>query len=110
MKRLIVVLCVVGFIVALPMSHLAFAGKPEEKPAKVEICHVNSANDVVVLGTVVIAYGRVIEVSENAVAAHEAHGDMASPGFFYMSEEARENIEEIFGVSLPNANCGFVVP
>ena len=108
MKRLIVVLCVVGFIVALPMSHLAFAGKG---PApKVEICHVNSANDVVVLGTLVIAYGRVIEVSENAVAAHEAHGDMASPGFFYMSEEARENNDEIFGVSLPNANCGFVVP
>ena len=112
MKRLLILLCVAGLLATIPLSHVAVAAKKKakKKVPNVSICHLNSANDVVVLGTLVIAYGRVIEVSENAVAAHEAHGDMASPGFFDMSEEARDLIEENFGVSLPNANCGFVVP
>ena len=73
MKRLIVVLCVVGFIVALPMSHLAFAGKPEGKPVKVDICHATDSAAMMSGGTLII--GHVINVSENAVDAHLAHGD-----------------------------------
>ena len=108
MKRLIVVLCVAGLLAALSMSHLAMAAKPEEKPAKVAICHVNSANDVLVdLWGGVAAFGRVIEVPENAVAAHEAHGD--STDFVEISEEFRDLTEEFFGISLPNANCTFLV-
>ena len=105
MKRLLILLCVAGFLAALPLSHVAVAKKP--KPVKVEICHVNSANDIVPFGPFVIAFGRVIEVSEKAVPAHEAHGD--STVFFDLSEEERQEIEEISGVSLSNANCGFWV-
>ena len=104
MKRLLILLCVAGFLAALPLSHVAVA----KKPVKVEICHVNSANDIVDLGgPVVIAFGKVIEVSPNAVPAHEAHGD--STKFFYLSEEEREELEEISGVNLSNADCGFFV-
>lgn len=108
MKRLLILLCVAGLLAAIPLSHVAVAAKKTGQPPKVAICHLNSANDVVVLEELVIAYGRVIEVSENAVAVHEAHGD--STVYFEMSEEARDWIEENLGVSLPNANCGFVVP
>ena len=80
MRRLLVVLCVVGFVVALPMSHLAFAARGGAP--KVEICHITpnyapseafpflSPNNVVVA-----LYGHVIEVSENAADAHYGHGD-----------------------------------
>ncbi len=101
MKRLLIMLCLVAFLVALPMSHSAFA----KKPAKVEICHVNSANDILDLGTVVITFGKVIEVSENAVEAHLAHGD--STTFFPMDEDLRDAFEDFFKISLPNANCYF---
>ncbi len=78
MKRLLVVLCVVGFVVAVPMSHLAFGAKAE----KVEICHItpNYAPSVPFIwinpGNLVVAlYGHVIEVSGNAAEAHYNHGD-----------------------------------
>jgi len=99
MKRLIAVLFVVAFIVALPLSH-TFAAKPK----KVEICHVNSANDD---GPKGIAFGRVIEVAESAVPAHLDHGD--STYFFDLSEAARNKFEHHYGISLPNADCYFHV-
>ena len=105
MKRLLILLCVAGLLAALPMSHLALAGKPEEKPAKVTICHVNSANDMV-NGHWWLVGGRVIEVAESAVPAHLAHGD--SLDYEIMDEEFRDYIES-FGYSLPNANCWFVI-
>jgi hypothetical protein len=104
MKRLIVVLCVVGFIVALPMSHLASAAKPQ---TKVAICHVNSANDVLYLedGNVV-TFGRVIVISENAVATHVAqHGD--STEYADLDKATRDAVEDYYGIRLPNANCYF---
>ena len=107
MKRLIVILCVVGFAAALPMSHSALAAK-KAPAAKVRICHVNSANDVVVFNETYSAMlGRVTEVSENAVNAHLAHGD--SEVFFPLSEEVRTWIEEVYEISVPNADCYFTI-
>ena len=72
MKRLLVILCVVGFVVALPMSHLAFAAKAD----KVDICHVTDSLDGLGPdGNVTLIVGHVINVSGNAVDAHVAHGD-----------------------------------
>ena len=103
MKRLLIMLCVVAFLVALPMSHSAFAGKK----AKVAICHVNSANDAIEGVGATLVFGKVIEVSENAVAAKEAKGDSAV--FYPLTEELRDLLEELLGISLPNADCYFVV-
>lgn len=100
MKRLLVVLCVVGLFAALPLSHLAFAAEPE---TKVAICHVNSANDVYQN----VVFGHVIEVSEEAVPAHQEHGDNLR--FIPLDEDFRKELEEMFGIDLPNADCYFIV-
>lgn len=109
MKRLLILLCVAGLLATIPLSHVAVAAKKKakKKVPNVSICHLNSANDVLDLGSVVIAFGRVIEVSENAVAAHEAQGD--SIDFFTCTKEDCEYWEEYYGISLPNADCLFVV-
>jgi len=75
--------------------------------AEVDVCHVNSANDVLVIGTFVGGFGRVISVSEEAVPAHLAHGDRVD--FFDLSVGLRNNIEMRFGISVPNANCHYVI-
>ena len=76
----------------------AMAGKPE----KVDICHVNSANDV--LG--IFTFGRVKSVNGNAVEAHLAnHGD--SLDFTDFGPDFRDFVELTFGITLPNANCFF---
>ena len=74
MKHLIVVLCVVGFIVALPTSHVAFAKKAD----KVLICHVTDMFDIP-QNEFTLVVGHVIEVSSNALEAHLAHGDILNP-------------------------------
>ena len=111
MKRLLILLCVAGLLAALPMSHLALAGKPEEKPAKVVICHLNGANPTVNDGTHpgTWYFGRRIEVAESAVEAHLKHGDMVYGGDYPkdLTEEKRVAIEELFEVSLPNPTCYF---
>jgi hypothetical protein len=87
------------------VSHLALAANG---PApKVSICHVNSANDVLEdEDGVVWTFGRVIEVSENAVEAHVAqHGDGTSYEEF--DKSFRDTLEARYGISLPNANCRF---
>ncbi len=111
MKRLIVVLCVVGFIVALPMSRLAFAGKP----VKVDICHVTDSVVVNAAG-VSLVVGHVISVSENAVDAHLAHGDILaindidSAGPFNPLQSWRD-IAVIWDLNTAGANCaGFRLP
>lgn len=48
------------------------------KPAKVEICHLNSASDTINgLGSPdrKWAFGKILSVSEPAVPSHEGHGD-----------------------------------
>lgn len=115
MKRLIVVLCVAGLLAALPMSHLAFAGKPEGKPVKVDICHVTDSVVVNAAG-VSLVVGHVINVSENAVDAHVAHGDILaindidSAGPFNPLQSWRD-IAVIWNLNTAGANCaGFRLP
>jgi len=104
MKRMLVLFCVVAFLIALPMSHSVFAGKAD----KVAICHLNSANDVIDLGPFgVIAFGKEIEVSGNALDAHLAHGD--SVDYLPLPEELRDLLEEALQMKLPNADCYFLV-
>ena len=73
MKRFVVLLVVVGFLAALPLSHLAFA-----RQHKVTICHITDQEETVdpVLGPGVIVTGHEITISENALDAHLAHGDL----------------------------------
>ena len=110
MKRLLIMLCIVAFLAALPLSHIAMAAPK----GKVLICHLNAANDTVRDGFNPGTWylGRMIEVAESAVEAHLAHGDMVFGGQYpkVLSEEDRALIEEVYGVSVPNANCYFYVP
>ena len=107
MKRLIIVLCVVAFIVALPMSHLAFAKKAD----KVAICHIIEEHDAVyaLWGVVDLHFGKEISVAESAVPAHEAHGDSTT---FFGGEGAAGPIAvfKAAGVNLPAADCYISVP
>jgi len=100
MKRLLILLAVASLVMAVTVTPSASAAKPN----KVEICHVNSANGVIEVGTVLITFGRVISVSPKAVSAHEAHGD--SVDFEHLPADDRAEIEAFFGIALPNANCG----
>jgi hypothetical protein len=83
MRRIFGFMCLAAILVALPLTH-SLAGKSE----KVTICHLDSANSPGVhqfswnwLGPFyprakyTMYYGRVIEVAEDAVDAHLAHGD-----------------------------------
>jgi hypothetical protein len=113
MKRLIILLCVLVFIVALPLSH-AIAGKG---PApKVDICHATDSAVVNDAG-VSLVVGHVINVSENAVAAHLAHGDTLAisglddgPGGWF-GDMTWGEIADVWGLNTTKANCaGFVLP
>ena len=104
MKRFMIYCLVVAFIAAIPLSHSLMA----KKPAKVQICHVNSANDVEGLSPFV--FGRVIEVSSNALKAHMKHGDCSDPDMYMVLTEAKRDLMEVeYGIKLPNANCYFEV-
>ena len=71
-----------------------------------KICHVNSANGVAEDPFFTITFGRVIEIAEDDVPAHEAHGD--SLDLFEFPKEFRPFYEDAFGIRLPNANCFFI--
>ena len=93
-----------ALIVLIPITHVQ-----AKKAEKVDICHVNSANDVFDAGPFgVLAFGKVISVSENSVAAHEKHGD--SQLFGPVTDDLRDALELFLDISLPNANCLFLVP
>jgi hypothetical protein len=92
MKRLIVVLCVAAFIIALPMSHSAMA-KRDLIIKKVLICHATDSFDILANEWTQIV-GHVIEVSENAVDAHLAHGDA-----LYTEENDLDYGPVIFGLT-----------
>ena len=107
MKRLIAFAVIAAFVFVLPASHLM------AKAEKVDICHVNSANDVFLFpfgGG--IAFGKGISVSEDSVEAHEKHdGNGVDPAKWdYRTQEEIDQFELIFGVSLPNANCSIALP
>jgi hypothetical protein len=64
MKRLIVVLVILVFIAAIPLSH-SLRAKPM---SKYMICHITGEDEGILTGHIII-------VSGNAVPAHYAHGD-----------------------------------
>ena len=104
MKKLILSFAVLAFL-SVPASTNADA-----PAAKTDVCHVNSANDVLdpVPGSgFLIFFGRAISVNDKAVAAHEAHGD--DTNFFGFDADFRDLFELDNGISLPNADCLFVV-
>lgn len=68
MKKVIAVIALVAFIVALPTSLFLMAKKGD----KTFVCHITGENDD---GTRYV--GHVIQVSNNTVKDHCAHGDHA---------------------------------
>ena len=101
-----------GLIALVALFGVAMQGlvSPAMAAPKVDICHVNSANDVFDFGVPlgILAFGRVKSVNENALPAHENHGD--SLGFGELTPDDRDITEAILGITLPNANCFFFVP
>ena len=104
MKRFLIGVLILAFVVAIPLSTTLMAKKGD----KVEICHLNSSNDAVfLLDGREVNYGRVIKVSAKAVQANVSRGD--STVIQILTEARRTEIEEEYGVNLTNANCWFVV-
>ncbi|MFC2156248.1 hypothetical protein ACFLT9_00285 [Acidobacteriota bacterium] len=66
MKRFLIGVLVLAFVVAIPLSTTLMAKKVD----KVKLCHITGVNDA---GTRLV--GHVIEVAQSAVKAHCAHGD-----------------------------------
>ena len=119
MKRILIALCLVGLIIALPMNQDAFAGNGKAKgPApKVEILHATDSA-VVNADGVSLVVGHVISVSENAVDAHLAHGDSLivtadlddAVGGWFGNMTWRE-VAEVWELNLNGAtNAAFVLP
>ena len=114
MKRLIVVLCVVSVLVALSFSHEAMAkkGGVPAKPVKVAICHATDGSPLMSGGTLIV--GHVINVSENAVPAHLAHGDSATfsalddPGPW--AGHTWGELAEWYELDLEGVNCAARLP
>ena len=76
------------------------------KNDKVDICHVISANDVILfLGVLNLHFGKVISISGNAVDAHLAHGDNT---IFFQNETSIPAFRAA-GAHLPAANCWVAV-
>lgn len=70
MNKVIAIITVIAFIVAIPVSNNLMAGKE----AKVKVCHITAEGEWRGANGYI---GHVIEVSENAVKAHCSHGDHA---------------------------------
>ena len=104
-KAALAIAILFGFVATGIVTQTAEAAKP----AKVKICHVNSANDVFeVPGFGVVVFGREIEVSEKALDAHLAHGD--SDEYLPLTEDLRDFLEVLLDIKLPNADCVFFEP
>jgi hypothetical protein len=116
MKRLTVLLCLVGFIVALPLSHSAMAAKKKKgaPPAKVEICHVTDSTLWPHSAGYMAVVGRVISVSKNAVDAHLAHGDflvdLDNSRFFFPLDDYVRGLAEAAGLDTEGADFGALIP
>ena len=118
MRRLTVLSCLAGIILTLPLSQSAMAAKKKNKgtpPAKVKICHVTDSApwpyDTTPRYMAVV--GHIISVSENALEAHLAHGDVLvdldSPLFFLLNDEFRARAESV-GLNTKGADCGVLIP
>ena len=83
-------------------KHGKWARQVEE--VQVEIFHVI---DVLDFGSIVFVFGRVIEVPQSEVAAHEAHGDSVDVDFTFMSADIRDGWELVYGIDLGDANAIF---
>ncbi len=98
MKTLVVCL-LLATLLLMPASDA-----PTEAGDKTEICHVNNANDSHVAvyngdGTCYdLLWGRLISVSDKALAKHWAHGDGSD---FWSTVEAFHDPQ----IGLPNADC-----
>ena len=111
MKRLLVLLAIVGLVVALPLSHSVLA-KGDKAPAKVEICHATDSAALQSGGTLIV--GHVISVSERAVDAHLAHGDsldinaLGDPGPW--AGHTWGQLAEWYELDLVDVNCAARLP
>lgn len=86
------------------------------RPAKVEICHVTDSapwpydTDPRYMAVV----GKMISVSENAVKAHLAHGDVLvdreNPRFFFPLDDYTRDMAESIGLNTKGADCGALIP
>lgn len=117
MKRLTVLLCLVGIILALPLSHSAMAAKKKGgPPAKVEICHVTDSAvwPHQTPPQYMAVVGHIISVSENAVEAHLAHGDflldLEKPRFFFPLDDYHRGIAESIGLDTEGADFAALIP
>jgi len=75
MRRLIVLAAVLGFLAAVPLSHLVLAAPKKGKKPKAKICHIYALGPIAgQAGDFFL--GEVIEISGNALKAHcKNHGD-----------------------------------
>jgi hypothetical protein len=81
MRRLVVLAAVLGFLAAVPLSHLVLAAPNKGKKPKAKICHV-SALGPIAGQTGDFFLGEVIEISGNALKAHcNNHGDFQGLDF-----------------------------
>ena len=87
----------------------AMAGKVE-KIAKVDICHIISANDTIPFGPapVWLYFGKEKSVAASAVPAHLDHGDSTT---YWGGEAAATPINQFreAGANLPAADCYYGV-
>jgi len=104
MKKLLFVSLAFAFILAMSVPQAMAKGE------KVDICHIIEANDVIPFGPapVLLYFGKVISVSENAVDAHLDHGDSIH---FWSGEVAAGpiNLFREAGANLPAADCYYGV-
>jgi len=111
MKRMLIVLCIVGLLVAIPLSHSTFAAKGGNAPPRVPICHVTASAVRDVGSTIVI--GRVISVPENVRNIHVAHGDVAEindiDGHKIQEILTYRQIAEKNGLHTAGANCAAIL-
>jgi len=114
MKKLITLVASLAFLLVAMPAMAAKPGNPGKAPEKVDVCHVIEANDVIPFSfsgppTVMLHFGKVISVSENAVDVHVEHGDSTT---FFSGDTAAGPIAAFreAGAKLPAANCYLVKP